>query len=112
MSVSSNEKGASPGHLLGLTLRVYANHKNKPGDNEAFSREYLTKVANIKARDGMEVYPQDHDVTVELYFCCFADLDKVCADPYVNMVHTAATLGWVEKHVDVGEVVNIDPDRK
>lgn len=61
---------------------------------------------------------QDHDITVEFYFRSLADLEKVRADPdfqalqagegpYVNLVHTVASLGWVEKYVDGGKVVNL-----
>ncbi|KAI0896556.1 hypothetical protein F4806DRAFT_431217 [Annulohypoxylon nitens] len=143
MSASSNDKEAAPGRLLRMTLQVYANTKNKPEDNEAFAREYLSKVAEIHARNGMEAYQQvytpppyratleemnrsrnrgwvidDHDITVEFYFRSFADLEKVRADPdfqalqagegpYVNLVHTVASLGWVEKYVDGGKVVNL-----
>ena len=32
--------------------------------------------------------------------------------PYVNLIHTVATLGWVEQYVDGGKVVNIGPDGK
>ncbi|KAI0845989.1 hypothetical protein F5Y00DRAFT_245075 [Daldinia vernicosa] len=148
MSTSSNDKGASPGRLLRLTLQVYGNNKNKPGDNEAFAREYLTKVASINARNGIEMYQQvftpapyraaleemnrrgnrgwvvdDHDITVEFYFRTFAELEKMRADPdfqelqaaegpYVNLVHTVVTLGWVEKYVDGGRVVNVGSDGK
>ncbi|KAI0386811.1 hypothetical protein F5Y04DRAFT_242418 [Hypomontagnella monticulosa] len=143
MSETSNEREASPGRLLRMTLQVYGNHKNKPEDNEAFSREYLTKVANIHVRNGIEMYQQvftpapyrvaldemnrrgnrgwvvdDHDITVEFYFRSFAALQKVREDPefralqaaegpYVNLVHTVVTLGWVEKYVDGGKVVNV-----
>lgn len=58
MSEMSNDGEASPGRLLRMTLQVYGNHKNKPEDNEAFSREYLTKVASIHARNGIEMYQQ------------------------------------------------------
>ncbi|KAI5925488.1 hypothetical protein F4810DRAFT_658866 [Camillea tinctor] len=60
----------------------------------------------------------DHDVTVEFYFRSFAELTRVNRDPefqalqvaegpYVNLVHTVATLGWVERYVDGGQVVNV-----
>ncbi|KAK7955327.1 hypothetical protein PG996_016134 [Apiospora saccharicola] len=63
----------------------------------------------------------DHDLTVEFYFRTFAELTRVNTDPefqtlqasegpYVNLVHTVATLGWVEKHVDGGKVVNFDEE--
>ncbi|KAI1381018.1 hypothetical protein F4677DRAFT_441349 [Hypoxylon crocopeplum] len=143
MSTTANDTGASPGRLIRMTLQVYGNQKNKPEDNEAFSREYVAKVAGIQARNGIEMYQQvftpapfrvaldemnrrgnrgwvvdDHDITVEFYFRSFADLEKVRRDPdfqalqagedpYVNLVHTVATLGWVEKYVDGGEVVNV-----
>lgn len=58
MSASGNDTGAAPGRLLRMTLQVYANTKNKPEDNEAFAREYLSKVAEIHARNGMEAYQQ------------------------------------------------------
>jgi hypothetical protein len=32
--------------------------------------------------------------------------------PYVNLVHTVVTLGWVEKYVDNHEVVNFDENGK
>jgi hypothetical protein len=32
--------------------------------------------------------------------------------PYVNLVHTVATLGWVEKYLDGGKIVNIDESGK
>ncbi|OTA70056.1 hypothetical protein K449DRAFT_441412 [Hypoxylon sp. EC38] len=134
---------ASPGRLLRLTLQVYGNHNSNPGDLEAFCRDYVTKVASINARNGIEAYQQvftpapyraaleemnrrgnrgwvidDHDITVEFYFRSFAELEKVRQDPdfkalqvaegpYVNLVHTVVTLGWVEKYVDGGKVVNI-----
>jgi hypothetical protein len=66
---------------------------------------------------------KDHDVTVEFYFRNFAELNKVNSDPefqalqategpYVNLIHTVVTLGWVEKYVDGGNVVNIDDNGK
>ncbi|KAI1211592.1 uncharacterized protein F4807DRAFT_418381 [Annulohypoxylon truncatum] len=65
----------------------------------------------------------DHDLTAEFYFRNFAELEKVRADPdfqalqaaegpYVNLVHTVVSLGWVEKYVDAGKVVNIGEDGK
>lgn len=55
---------------------------------------------------------------MEFYFRSFAELEKVRQDPdfqvlqaeegpYVNLVHTVVTLGWVEKYVDDGRVVNL-----
>lgn len=32
-------------------------------------------------------------------------------EPYVNLVHTVETLGWVEKYVDGGQVVNVKDGR-
>jgi hypothetical protein len=32
--------------------------------------------------------------------------------PYVNLVHTVVTLGWVEKFIDNHKVVNFDEDGK
>lgn len=60
---------------------------------------------------------------MEFYFRNFAELNKVNSDPefkelqasegpYVNLVHTVVTLGWVEKYVDGGKVVNIGEDGK
>jgi hypothetical protein len=60
---------------------------------------------------------------VEFYFRNFAELNKVNSDPdfqalqasegpFVNLTHTVVTLGWVEKYVDGGKVVNIDQDGK
>ena len=62
-------------------------------------------------------------MTVEFYFRNFAELNKVNSDPefqalqateapYVNLVHTVVTLGWVEKYVDNHTVVNIDENGK
>ncbi|EMR72125.1 hypothetical protein UCREL1_834 [Eutypa lata UCREL1] len=134
---------SSPGRLLRMTLQVYGNLKNKPEANEAFSRDYLAKVASIHARNGIFMYQQiftpppyraaldemnrrgnrgwvidDHDITVEFYFRNFAELEKINQDPefqelqaaegpYVNLIHTVVTLGWVEKYVDEGKVVNV-----
>lgn len=58
MPATSDDTGVSPGRLLRMTLQVYGNHKNKPEDNEAFSRDYLAKVAGIHARNGIEMYQQ------------------------------------------------------
>ncbi|KAK9421234.1 hypothetical protein SUNI508_06082 [Seiridium unicorne] len=66
---------------------------------------------------------KDHDVTVEFYFRSFAELHKVTSDPefqaaqategpYVNLVHTVVSLGWVEKYIYGGKVVNIGEDGK
>jgi hypothetical protein len=66
---------------------------------------------------------QDHDITVEFYFRSFAELNKVTSDPefkaaqategpYVNLVHTVVSLGWAERYVDGGEVINIGEDGK
>ncbi|KAI2467520.1 hypothetical protein F4781DRAFT_433288 [Annulohypoxylon bovei var. microspora] len=149
MSVTDNGTRASPGRLPRMTLQVYGNMKNRSEDNEAFSRDYLAKVASIHARNGIEAYQQvftpppyraalgrgcrspipsffsisppysaDHDITVEFYFRSFADLEKVHRDPdsqmlqavegpYVNLVHAVVSLGWVEKYVDDGKVVNV-----
>ncbi|KAI0838793.1 hypothetical protein F5Y06DRAFT_296404 [Hypoxylon sp. FL0890] len=143
MSATGHDTEASPGRLLRYTLQVYGNHKNKPEDLEAFTREYVAKVAAINARNGIEAYQQvftpapyraaleemnrrrnkgwvidDHDITVEYYFRSFADLEKLRQDPdfqalqaaegpYVNLIHTVVTLGWVEKYVDGGKVVNV-----
>ncbi|KAI2625008.1 hypothetical protein GGR54DRAFT_629455 [Hypoxylon sp. NC1633] len=143
MSTAPNDTTGSPGRLLRLTLQVYGNLKNKPEDNEAFAREYLTKVAAIHARNGIEMYQQiytpppfravleemsrrgnrgwvvdDHDITAEFYMRSLADLERVRNDPdfkalqaaegpYVNLVHTVATLGWVERHVEGGKAVNV-----
>ncbi|KAK9794231.1 hypothetical protein SCARD494_05808 [Seiridium cardinale] len=71
----------------------------------------------------LTLYMKDHDVTVEFYFRSFAELHKVTSDPefqaaqategpYVNLVHTVVSLGWVEKYVDGGKVVNIGEDGK
>ncbi|KAI1100212.1 hypothetical protein F4804DRAFT_336490 [Jackrogersella minutella] len=71
-----------------------------------------------KSRGNRDWVIDDHDITVEFYFRNFADLEKMRADPdfralqasegpYVNLVHTIATLGWVEKYLDGGKVVNI-----
>ncbi|KAI1389611.1 uncharacterized protein F4822DRAFT_205989 [Hypoxylon trugodes] len=71
---------------------------------------------NRKSNRGWVV--DDHDLTVEFYFRNFAALEKVRHDPeftalqategpFVNSVHTVASLGWVEKYVDSGEVVNV-----
>lgn len=49
---------SSPGRLLRMTLQVYGNLKNKPEANEAFSRDYLAKVASIHARNGIFMYQQ------------------------------------------------------
>lgn len=68
-------------------------------------------------------FDQDHDVTVEFYFRNFAELNKVNSEPefqalqasegpFVNLIHTVVTLGWVEKYVDGGKVVNIGEDGK
>jgi len=61
----------------------------------------------------------DHDLTVEFYFRSLADMTKLSADPewlaiqleeepYVNRERTVVSLGWVEKYVDGGKVVNFD----
>ncbi|KAH8195452.1 hypothetical protein TruAng_010377 [Truncatella angustata] len=82
---------------------------------------YRTALDAINRRDGRGFI--DHDVTVEFYFRNFADLSRVTSDPefkaiqategpYVNLVHTVVSLGWVEKYVDGGRVVNIDEDGK
>ncbi|KAI1455357.1 hypothetical protein F4805DRAFT_459922 [Annulohypoxylon moriforme] len=146
MTATHKDTGASPGRLLRMTLQVYGNMKNKSEDNEAFSREYLAKVASIHARNGIEAYQQvftpppyraaldemnrarnrgwvvdDHDITVEFYFRNFAELEKVHKDPdfqalqategpYVNLVHTVVSLGWVERYIDGGKVVNLRDD--
>ncbi|KAI1401656.1 hypothetical protein F4819DRAFT_486345 [Hypoxylon fuscum] len=146
-AATSTADTSSPGCLLRMTLQVYGNHKNKPEDNKAFSREYLAKVAATHARNSIEAYQQaftpaplraaldemnrrgnrgrtvdDHDITVEFYFRRFADLERVRKDPefqalqageepYVNLVHTVETLGWVEKYVDGGQVVNVKDGR-
>ncbi|RAK96479.1 uncharacterized protein BO80DRAFT_429024 [Aspergillus ibericus CBS 121593] len=63
----------------------------------------------------------DHDLTIEFYFRNFLAMNNVRNDPefqalqasegpYVNLVHTVATLGWVEQYVDDGKVVNLGPD--
>jgi hypothetical protein len=68
-------------------------------------------------------FHQDHDITVEFYFRNFAELNKVNSDPefqalqasegpFVNLIHSVVTLGWVEKYVDGGKVVNIGEDGK
>lgn len=55
---------------------------------------------------------------MEFYFRNFAELEKINQDPefqelqaaegpYVNLIHTVVTLGWVEKYVDEGKVVNV-----
>ncbi|KAI0179355.1 hypothetical protein GGR52DRAFT_535864 [Hypoxylon sp. FL1284] len=134
---------ASPGRLLRMTIQIYGSHKNKPEEDEAFSREYLTRIAEIHARNGIEMYQQaftpapyraamqemnrranrdwvvdDHDMTVEFYFRSFAELERLRRDPdfaalqaeegpFINMVHTVTTLGWVEKYVDGGRVINV-----
>ncbi|OOF91927.1 hypothetical protein ASPCADRAFT_509859 [Aspergillus carbonarius ITEM 5010] len=65
----------------------------------------------------------DHDLTIEFYFRNFLAMNNVRNDPefralqasegpYVNLIHTVATLGWVEQYVDGGKVVNIGPDGK
>ncbi|KAH9906643.1 hypothetical protein F4778DRAFT_722805 [Xylariomycetidae sp. FL2044] len=138
----------SPGRLMRLTLQIYRNQNSNTEEREKFAREYLTKVAALHAKNGIEMYQQvytptgyraaldemnrrnnrgwtidDHDVTVEFYFRNFAELNKVNSDPefkelqasegpYVNLIHTVVTLGWVEKYVDGGQVVNIGEDGK
>ncbi|PYH91393.1 hypothetical protein BO71DRAFT_332322, partial [Aspergillus ellipticus CBS 707.79] len=65
----------------------------------------------------------DHDLTVEFYFRNFLAMNNVGMDPefralqaaegpYVNLVHTVASFGWVEQYVDGGKVVNIGEDGK
>ncbi|KAM0818569.1 hypothetical protein AB5N19_04381 [Seiridium cardinale] len=84
---------------------------------------YRTALEEMNRRDGRGFVVDDHDVTVEFYFRSFAELHKVTSDPefqaaqategpYVNLVHTVVSLGWVEKYVDGGKVVNIGEDGK
>ncbi|ETS83992.1 hypothetical protein PFICI_05868 [Pestalotiopsis fici W106-1] len=84
---------------------------------------YRTALDSINRRDGRGFIVDDHDVTVEFYFRSFAELSRVTSDPefqaaqaaeapYVNLVHTVVSLGWVEKYVDGGRVVNIGDDGK
>ncbi|KAF3015328.1 hypothetical protein E8E14_009868 [Neopestalotiopsis sp. 37M] len=79
---------------------------------------YRTALDAINRRDGRGFIVDDHDVTVEFYFRTFAELSRVTSDPafqaaqaaeapYVNLVHTVVSLGWVEKYVDGGRVVNL-----
>ncbi|KAK3382608.1 hypothetical protein B0T24DRAFT_672576 [Lasiosphaeria ovina] len=138
----------SPGRLLRLTLQIYTKKEKPLEEGEKFSREYLSKVAGIHARNGIEIYQMvytpapfrealdgmnrrnkrgwvidDHDITVEFYFRSFAELTRVNQDPefqalqaaegpYVNLVHTVAALGWVEKYVDGGRIVHLGADGK
>ncbi|KAK3393289.1 hypothetical protein B0H63DRAFT_15185 [Podospora didyma] len=80
---------------------------------------YRTVLEEMNRRNNRGWTIDDHDMTVEFYFRTFAELNKVNSDPefkalqasegpYVNLVHAVATLGWVEKYVDAGKVVNID----
>lgn len=59
----------------------------------------------------------DHDVTVEFYFKSLADLAKLSEDlewqaiqqeeePYIDRRNTVVSLGWVERYVENGKVVN------
>ncbi|KAK7910579.1 hypothetical protein PG985_013060 [Apiospora marii] len=84
---------------------------------------YRNALEEMNRRNNRGWTVDDHDLTVEFYFRTFAELSKVNSDPefqalqategpYVNLVHTVATLGWVEKHVDGGKVVNLDEDGK
>ncbi|PWY81723.1 hypothetical protein BO94DRAFT_536935 [Aspergillus sclerotioniger CBS 115572] len=136
-----------PGRLLRLTIQIYRNQASTNSEErEKFAREYLSKVAVVVAKHGIEKYQQvytppafrealeessrrnkrgwvidDHDLTVEFYFRNFLAMNNVRNDPefaalqasegpYVNLIHTVATLGWVEQYVDGGKVVNIGPD--
>jgi len=65
----------------------------------------------------------DHDLTVEFYFRSLADLGKLSADPewqalqaeeepYIDRRNTVVSLGWVEKYVGDGRVMNFGEDGK
>ncbi|KAI1643720.1 uncharacterized protein F4817DRAFT_368177 [Daldinia loculata] len=90
------EKKNSTAALYGSPDYVYGNNENKPEDNEAFSRDYLTEVASIHARNGIEMYQQ-----------IFAPAPYRAALEEMNHHKNRS---WVEKYVDGGKVVNVGPD--
>ncbi|PWY71022.1 hypothetical protein BO70DRAFT_382206 [Aspergillus heteromorphus CBS 117.55] len=83
-------------------------------------REALEEVSR-RGKRGWVI--DDHDLTVEFYFRSFAAMGSIGADPewralqasegpYVNLIHTVATFGWVEQYVDAGKVIHIGEDGK
>ncbi|KAI4861541.1 hypothetical protein F4820DRAFT_451836 [Hypoxylon rubiginosum] len=79
---------------------VYGSHRNKPEDNEAFSRGYLAEVAEIHARNIMEMYQQVF--TLAPYRAALGEMNR------------RGNRGWVidvDKYVDGGQVVNLEGGR-